>query len=366
MAQTYFATIEPGLEAALLAEVRSLGGKRASALKGGVEFDATNTAFYSGAMHARCANRLWLRVDEFRARDAPELYNKTARIDWLRLLPPNARVEVRATVRESRLIHTGRIADSVQKALAQAIGEPAVRGQPFTVLARVVDDRCQLSLDASGELLYRRGWKEDVGGAPLRESVAACLLRVAGWEPGTPLYDPMCGSGTFVIEAAQQTAGIAAGASRDHAFHRWANFRPDLWAEVAREAASTAPSVLHFGSDLDEVAVERARHNAERAQVADRCDFRVLHVTDVVPPIERRGLVITNPPWNRRIADPEHNAIADFLAATRGRFDGWTIACVAPRTYAVPQGLSKAAAFEVGGIGVRLLLGSSAPPDSRE
>lgn len=352
MAQTYFATIEPGLEPALLAEIREIGGKRATELKGGVEFDATNTVFYRTAMRLRCANRLWLRLDEFRARDAPELYRKTARLEWSRLLPCNARVEVRASARESRLIHTGKIAESVEKAIANAIGEPAKKGPGFTVLARLVDDRCQLSLDASGELLYRRGWKEEVGEAPLRESVAACLLRLAGWTPGEGLYDPMCGSGTFVIEAAQQTAGIAAGGFRDHAFHRWTNFRPELWDEVRAEEQTRQPAISHFGTDISPQAVERARENASRASVADWCDFRAAAVADAVPPTEDPGLVITNPPWNRRIADPEHLAIRDLLDAV-DRFAGWRFAFLAPRSFTPPKSYRRVTSFDLGGVPLR-------------
>lgn len=355
MAQRYFATIEPGLEEALLAEVRALGGKRAKALRGGVEFDATHPVFYSAAAQLRCANRLWLRVDEFRARDAPELFNKTRRIEWQRLLPPNAALEVRAAAAASKLIHTGMIAGTVANAVAEAIGHPRVGGRKFILLARLQDDRCELSLDASGELLYRRGWKEDVGEAPLRESVAACLLRLSGWEPGQPVFDPMCGSGTFVIEAAQQSAGIAAGASREHAFHDWANFRPDLWREVIETSISAEPPpAVHFGADASVEAVERARHNAERAGVAAICDFRQAVVADAAPPVDGPGLLITNPPWNRRVADPEMGALGDFLRVARERFPTWRKLVVVPKNVSTPTGFKRLGSVELGGIPLRI------------
>ena len=356
MAQKYFATIEPGLEEVLLAEVRALGGKRATQLRGGVEFDATHAVFYRAAAQLRCANRLWLRVDEFRARDAPELFNKTRRIEWSRLLPPNAALDVRAAAATSKLIHTGMIAGTVANAVAEAIGHPRKGGRTFTLLARLQDDRCELSLDASGDLLYRRGWKEDVGEAPLRESVAACLLRLAGWQPGQPIFDPMCGSGTFVIEAAQQTAGIAAGASREHAFHDWANFRPELWREVTEEkpSAASAASVVHFGADASVEAVERARHNAERAGVAQICEFKQAVVADASPPADAPGLLITNPPWNRRVADPEMGALGDFLTVARERFPAWRKLVIVPKPVSTPAGFKRLASLELGGIPLRI------------
>ncbi len=352
MAQTYFATIEPGLEEALLGEVRDLGGKRAKAIRGGVEFDATNTVFYRAALRLRCANRLWLRVDEFRARDKEELYRKTKRFEWDRLLPPGAQVRVVATSRRSRLNHTGLIEETVQAALPDA-AESGKTATQLTVMARLDDDRCELSLDATGEILFRRGWKRDVGHAPLRETVAASILRLADWTPDLPVVDPLCGSGTFVIEAAQRSAGIAASANRDLDFHQWANFRSELWEEVAAEPNETHDA-RHRGADADSDVVSGARANAARAGVDDRTTFEVAEVANLPAPSAPRGLLVANPPWNLRIADESLSAAGQFVEVAERDWASWTAALVVPRTRPIPDGWDLAAGFDLGGVPVRV------------
>lgn len=355
VAQRYFATINPGLEAALLAEVRELGAKRATELDGGVEFDATNAVFYEVALRMRCANRLWMRIDEFRARDAPELFNKTKRYDWSRVIPPNVPVDVRAVSRASHLIHTDRIARAVTDGINDSLGRTSpTSGAPLTVLARLVDNRCELSLDASGDLHYRRGYKTDAVAAPLRESVAAAILRTIEWAPGQSLVDPFCGSGTLVIEAAQQSLGIAAGGGRAFDFTRWANFRADLWEQVSETIRSTPAEQLSiFGSDIDPKAIEASRHNAARAQVADSCAFAVGDAAQLEPPPVSPGWIVTNPPWNLRLADPGHDALTAFVARFHEQFEGWRLALVAPRRWS-SHGARPLAKFDLGGIPVTL------------
>lgn len=356
MAQTYFATINPGLEDALLAEVRELDGKRANVLTGGVEFDATNTVFYRAAYRLRCANRLWLRMDEFRSRDAPELYNKTRRIDWARLIPKDAPIDVKAISHDSRLWHTGKAADTVTDGINDSLErENPIDGVPLTVLARLVDDRCELSLDASGELLYRRGWKEEVGKAPIRESIAAAILRLAEWTPQMPLVDPFCGSGTFVIEAASRAAGLGAGRGRPFAFHRWENFRPELWKKVKNEELGEPPATppACLGFDLNPDVVEAARHNAERAGVADLCAFDVRDVAELACPDGGPGLIVTNPPWNVRVSDTDADTVRMLVERFRERFDGWRLLVVTPNHLA-PEGARVVTRFDHGSVAVCL------------
>lgn len=362
MAQRYFATIQPGLEEALLEEVRAIGGKRASVLHGGVEFDATNGVFYKAALSLRCTNRLWLRVDEFRARDAPELYNKTVRIDWARLIDARLPVEVKAASHSSHLFHTGKIADTVLAGIHESIGRtqrPNTKSRtPVTVLARLADDRCELSLDASGELHYRRGWKTSAVAAPMRESVASSILRLSGWSPGDRLIDPFCGSGTILIEAAQRTARIPAGKERDFAFQQWANYRPELWRKVMAEAAKEqceAPEAAPtcFGFDLNSDAVEAARHNAGLAGVSAWCEFEEQDVETWTPPGGDPGFIVTNPPWGVRLDDETLSALDQFVDAVTSRFDGWRAAWVAPEAWFTPRARVETK-FELGGVPVRL------------
>lgn len=372
MSQTYFATTTPGLEQPLLDEVRGLKSKRPRVLTGGVEFECTNRAFYRAAYHLRCANGLYLRVDDFRARDFPELYNKTRRYDWERLLVPASPIRVRASATGSALNHTGRIAETVAQAIAERFADdlgqaaPVASDEPgaLRILARLDDDRCELSLDAAGQRLYRRGWREHTVAAPIRETTAAALLDLAGWRPDQPLLDPTCGSGTFVIEAALKAMARPAGEHRGFAFHRWANFRPELWAEVVASAAAEVQPVepRFFGRDVDPDAIAAARHNAATAEAGAAVDLAVADLDALDPPCEAPGLVISNPPYGVRLGHGQDQAPAFERLVERfaAGFDGWRLAVLLPRERAVSHpalSLEVAAEFRNGGIPVRLWIG---------
>lgn len=372
MAQRYFAMCTPGLETALLAEIRSIGGRKASTIHGGVEFEGTNAVFYRANYELRSANRVVLRVDEFRARDVVELYQKTKRYAWERLLGAENAVYVRGAARTSKLIHSGRIAKAVEDGINDHFGEdPALAGKGPTiapdersadplVMARLEDDRCQLSLDGSGELLYRRGWRTKIGAAPIRETIAAAMLRLADFQPGEPVFDPMCGSGTFVIEAAQSAAGMAAGKGRTFALWRWKNHRPELWDEVVAAAAERVvdPGLNFFGRDIDLEMVQASRANAESAGVDEFCNFGQGSIADMVPPTRTPGLVICNPPYGERLEGA--GIVQTLVERFEAKFAGWRLAMVLPETQQPP--FSKAsklrfeerARFKNGGLPVRL------------
>lgn len=372
MAQQYFAMTTPGLETSLLAEVRAIGGRKASIINGGVEFEGTNAVFYRANYELRSANRVVLRVDEFRARDVVELYQKTKRYDWQRLLGADNAIYVRGSARKSKLIHSGRIAKAVEDGITDHFGEdPALAGKGPTVapdersagplvMARLSDDRCQLSLDGSGELLYRRGWRTKIGAAPIRETIAAAVLRMADFQPGETVFDPMCGSGTFVIEAAQFAAGIAAGKGRTFALWRWKNYQPALWDEVvaAAEARSEEPGLLFFGRDLDLEMVTASRANAEAAGVDGCTNFGCGNISEMVPPTKTPGLVVCNPPYGERL---ESGGVVEKLVERfEAKFEGWRLAMVLPSAQHPPFSkhtklkFEERAHFKNGGLPVRL------------
>ncbi len=320
MAQTYFATVAPGLEDALLSEVRSIGGKRARLLRGGVEFDAARKTLYRAALCLRTANRLWLRVDEFRSRDAPELYNKTRRFGWERLLAPSQPIAIRARSNDSNLYHTGKIADAVGDAIADHFRNDLQRSPPsvvdgtpsnsqtaLTVMARLKDNRCQLNLDASGQLLHKRGWRPQQATAPLRESLAAAVLNLSGWTPDIPLLDPLCGSGTIPIEAAHQSLARPPGLERSFALETWANHQPKKFTAIAnelRQAVSDSLQAPIIGADRDASVLQLARDTSSRAGLHDLLDWqhRPLQRWISEPPFEDRPFtVVTNPPYGHRL-----------------------------------------------------------------
>lgn len=345
MTQRYFATTLPGFEVQLADEIDALGGRKIKKTTGGAEFDATHRVFYRANYELRCANRIYLRVDEFRARDFPELYNKTRRYNWERLLGGQNRVYIKGVARESHLMHSDRIAETVGHGLREHFEEDLKAAPPEgvekldpntqLVLARINDDRCQLSLDSSGEHLYKRGWRQHPVEAPIRESLAAALLIRSGWNRRKPLVDPMCGSGTFLVEGAWLAGKRAPGDMREFAFQRWSNFRQPLWDDVVkcgRKRAHLCDGIRFYGFDANPEAVEAARKNSELAGVGDCTEIRQADIAELVPPCDGRGTVIANPPYGERLdqgAGPQKvwQMLIERFAA---HFQGWRLAIILP------------------------------------
>ena len=370
MAQTYFASIQPGLEEALLSEIRRLGGKRPTVLRGGVEFDAARKTLYAAHLELSTPTRIWLRVDEFRARDAPELYNKTRRYGWERLLGGNHRIAIRAHSSKSSLYHTGKISDAVRDGLRDHFAEDLDGASPpdFTdergdsdqlVMARLHDNRCQLNLDASGALLHRRGWRTEAGEAPLRETIAAAILECIDWEPQWGLVDPMCGSATIPIEAARRAIGYPPGLDRSFAFQRWRNFQPDRFEaktqELRAQIGSELPAPI-VGRDRDDEVLAMAARNAERADLSSLVDLDVAELSDTPLP-ESTAWIVTNPPYGERL---EGDGVLDaLLAAWRSGTAKRKVAFLWPssRRDEVNESLQCRTTFENGGIGVDLWCG---------
>ena len=274
MAQTLFAACTPGLEPALADELASLGcpGRE---VPGGVELTAPDFTYRRLNLWSRVASRVLLRVAT--VSQPGEL----------------ARVDLSAYGRAFTLElgeGTGRYAEGLRKLAGHGDG-PALH-------ARREEQRCVLSIDTSGELLYQRGYRQEIGRAPLRETLAAGLLRLAGWKPGEPLWDVMCGSGTILIEAAEQAAGLAPGRARRFAFESFPSHDDAAWKALPR-SREALPTPL-FGSDLNAGALGTARRNARRAGVTlalERLDATKL------PPRPGPGLVIANLPYGKRVGE---------------------------------------------------------------
>ncbi|MEM1347812.1 MAG: hypothetical protein AAGI01_04590 [Myxococcota bacterium] len=368
MAQSYFAVITPGLEGALVAELRRMKVKKPSEVKGGVEFQATRRGFYEAVRDSRSANRLYRRVADFRARDVQELFKKTRRIAWEELLDPAAGVLVEATSRRSKLNGTGQISGTVLDGIrARFESDPASRSlneaaskPPVVLLARMADDRCTLSLSADPRALYLRGWRTEAGGAPLRETTSCALLELVGWRPGTPLLDPMCGSGTFLIEAARASANLPPRIWETHGFESWAAHDAELYAEIlaSREEASSVHTQL-WGYDRDAEMIALSQRNALRAGVAEQVTWRAQGVAALERPDGEPGVVISNPPYGKRLAREGKRQPADRVLLERfaETFEGWVLGLLLPSDHepAHPSLLvEELARFRNGGTAVRL------------
>ncbi len=269
---------------------------------------------------------------------------------------------MRATSRHSRLVHTGRIAATVIAAADHALGraEAPAGGPSQLVLARFEDDLCQLSIDSSGELLHRRGYRRQATRAPLRETLAAGILLLLGWDGSQPLIDPLCGSGTLVIEGALLARGLAPGRGRQFAFMDWPGFRSGLWQvllDQAERAAHPARAIIR-GADRDAAAIAAAGGNAERAGIMNDLELCRQPLAELVAP-PGHGLLVCNPPYGARLAAGEdlRPLFRQLGEVWRRSFAGWQLAFLVPderlaRATGLP--LSRVAALTNGGIPVTL------------
>lgn len=322
-----YAVTVPGLEPLLVQELTALGIPASPARSarergtlspdpGGVEFEASLSDLYRVNLHLRTASRVLARLGEFQAPGFEELKKHISRLPWEQVLRPGMSVSVRVTCHKSRLYHSDAVAREVAASITSRLGKPvhlasfneSAKPLPQLIVVRLVHDHCTVSVDTTGELLHRRGYRLETAKAPLRENLAAGLLLASGWQPTTPLIDPFCGSGTLPIEAALIARQIAPGKNRRFAFMNWPNYDPAVWKEVyqqalAREQAE-APALI-LGSDRDEGAIRIANANAARAGVLENIEWKCQSFSAIEPP-KGPGWVVTNPPYGVRVS-PEQD-----------------------------------------------------------
>lgn len=329
-----FLAAPPGLEPALAEEARERGFADPRAAPGGVLVRGDWPEVWRANLTLRGAGRVLVRVGAFHAVHLAQLDKRAHRLPWAVLLRPGAAVRVDAACRKSRIYHAGAAAERVARAIADVAGAPTAPDAALRVLVRIDEDFCTVSLDASGEPLHKRGFKLAVGKAPLRETLAALLLREAGYRGTEPVLDPMCGSGTLVLEAAEIALGLAPGRARAFAFEAFAGFDAAAWAQMREAAAPRAAALRFHGMDRDAGAVEMARANAARAGVGHVATFHRQPISDFAPPEDLRdgppGLVIVNPPYGERIGEAgELRALYAALGRVlRERFRGWRAAVI--------------------------------------
>lgn len=299
-------TTAPGLEALALEEAHELGLRQARVTgPGTLEARCKLTAALDLHLRARLLHRALLQVGQVRARALPQLRRQVTALPWGTWIQKDSPFVVQASASASRIYHTGAIAQRVAEAITEATSARLDPDHPEAQLvqARMQGDTCTLRLDMSGQRLHMRGWRQQTGRAPLRESMAAALLRWAGWTPAEALLDPVCGSGTFLIEAATLALGLPPGGQRPFAFERWPSLDQNLWAARRALALEPAPhpTPLHIeGSDRSEKALEATRGNAQRAGVLEALSLHQRAVADTEPP-PGPGLMICNPPYGARI-----------------------------------------------------------------
>jgi len=310
---------------------------------GGIEFHGTLRDVYRANLHLRTASRVLVRLGEFYASAFPELRRKAGRLLWENYLSPERPIALRVTCRKSRLYHEAAVAERVAGAIADRLGKsPLVhkyREDPGTdppqlIVVRLVGNLCTVSMDSSGALLHRRGYRLATTKAPLRETLAAAMVMASGWDTSSPFLDPFCGSGTIPIEAALLARRAPAGYARRFAFMDWPNFDSKSWDEVLAHAGNAVTSGIPkiLGSDRDAGAIQAAQANAERAGVADCIEFSRKAISAIDPP-PGPGWVVTNPPYGVRLkkANDLRNLYAQFGKVLRARCPGWRVTLLCDR-----------------------------------
>jgi putative N6-adenine-specific DNA methylase len=322
---SFFLPCAAGVEEFLAQEVHALTGRAGQdllTLRGGVRVRADWRDGLKLNLHSRLAQRVLVELAHAPYRSENDLYAIASGVAWEIWFTPKQTFKIETTAQHSPLqslnFATLRIKDAIaDRFRAKANGvRPSIETQwpDCRVFAHLTTDTCTLYIDTSGEPLFKRGWRQDKGDAPLKETLAAAMLAASGWwNPETgevsdqPLYDPCCGSGTIAIEAAQIARGIAAGSLRRFGFEKLLPFQAHVWSAIRQEAedaegAVAGDGVRIFGSDVSHRMVDFAQRNAERAGVAQAVEFRGGDALQRMPPVEGGGVIMLNPPYGERIA----------------------------------------------------------------
>ncbi|MBI2921039.1 MAG: RNA methyltransferase [Planctomycetes bacterium] len=324
---SYFAACGRGFEPVLAEELRALGARDLEERRGGVAFAGDKSLGYASCLWLRSAIRVQEQIFRRPCQGPDALYDAVRDVDWSRFLDLRRTLAVDASVRDSEVTHSGYAALTVKDAIVDQFrhrtgDRPSVDTESPDVPLKLVlkRDEALLYRDLAGESLHKRGWRPIQVKSPLNEATAASILLLSGWDRRSPLADPMCGSGTFPIEAALLAADRAPGLRRSFAFERWPDFDPALWSSARADAQRRARTRLGFaveGADRHPGAVNLAKKGAEAAGVGNLVKFDLADAKDWIPSTTP-AVVFTNPPYGERLGEGEDlvdswKALGNFL-----------------------------------------------------
>jgi putative N6-adenine-specific DNA methylase len=335
MLQHFFAPCPRGLESVLRDEVVDLGAQQIVPAEGGVAFAGDLALCYRTNLHSRIASRVLWKLAQRPYRNEEDVYRAVKLLPWAEYFDARSTLRVNVSAIGSPLrsldFITLRIKDAVcDRFVADTGRRPDVdTAQPdVRIHAFFEPEHVTLYLDTSGEPLFKRGWRKSSGEAPLKENLAAGILRLANWKPGTALLDPMCGAGTLLVEAAMMALRIAPGSMRSFAFQKLTGFDTVLWASIASEARARrepAHPLPIYGADLYGEQLKLARANLSAADLADAVTLKQANVLELPRPTPS-GVLVTNPPYGVRIG--EQQDLAGFYPrlgdALKAKYTGWT------------------------------------------
>lgn len=332
--ERFFATCPRGLELILAGELRLLGAEKVDAVGGGVQFHGDFFLCYRANLGSRVASRVLWQVSTDRYRDEDDIYRSTYALPWTEWFDAARTIRVDVSATKSPLTSlnfvTLKIKDAVCDKIRRLTGRrPSVdtRQPDISIQGHLTDRDFSLYLDTTGEPLFKRGKRMAAGEAPLRENLAAGILRLAGWEPGIPLLDPMCGSGTILLEAALMALDIAPGLGRRFAFDKFRNFDGRRWRELlqqsqARQRPKTPLAI--YGSDLSGDALKAARVNLAACGLEKLVSLKQANILEIAAPANE-GIIVTNPPYGVRLG--EQQELAEFYPklgdVLKKNFAGW-------------------------------------------
>lgn len=329
-----FLSCAPGLEPNLLAEVKTGGFKNAQKTGGGVTITGGWPDVWRANLSLRGASKVLARIGSFRAFHLAQLDKRARKFPWGEVLTPDLIVKAEVvTNRRSKIYHAGAAVQRIERAIHEELGCPIADGlddAQIVIKARIDDNNVHLSVDTSGVGLHKRGHKQAMGKAPLRETMASLMLRACGYDGHETVVDPMCGSGTFIIEAAEIARGLPAGRARRFAFEKLVPFDAFAFSDMQDGWSQRETPCRFYGSDRNVNVIGFSKANAERAGVADICQFTPAPITKLQAPAGPPGLVIVNPPYGARIGKKK-----DLFALYRSfgevmseRFSGWRVGMV--------------------------------------
>ncbi|MEP4052500.1 MAG: class I SAM-dependent RNA methyltransferase [Litorimonas sp.] len=324
----------PGLEEFLLAEAREQGFKKPKAISGGVLIQGGWSEVWRANLVLRGASKVLARIGEFRAHHLAQLDKHARNFPWADFLAPGHSVKVEvSTNRKSEIYHSGAAEQRFERAIAETFGAriaDRLEDTDILVKVRIARNLVIISLETSGTALHKRGYKQAMGKAPLRETIAAMTLRACGYKRKEPLLDPMCGSGTYPIEAAEIAGNLMAGRERSFAFEKLVSYNPEAVKKMKEDWFTREPVSHFYGYDKNANVIESAKANAARAGVGDACQFAAGPLSKLQPPEGPPGLVMVNPPYGERIGNKKEllGLYREFGDVMQKRFAGWRIGLV--------------------------------------
>lgn len=324
----------PGLESLLLSEVKAAGFKSPKSVGGGIITTGNWEDVWRANLTLRGASKVLARFGQFRAFHLAQLDKRARKFPWESILTKTASVKVEVvTSRKSKIYHAGAAIQRIERAISEEFGAPivsSVTDADIVIKVRIDDNNVIMSVDTSGLGLHKRGHKQAMGKAPIRETMAALALRGCGYTGNETVIDPMCGSGTFLIEAAEIANNMMAGRSRPFAFEQLASYDPKAVQAIRSNWKVSETTQRFYGSDRNVNVIGFAQENAARAGVSNLCSFAPIALSEVTCPDGPAGLVIVNPPYGARIGKKKdlfslYTAFGDVM---RDRFIGWRIGMI--------------------------------------